>query len=1008
MKKEFYKTKNSGYIALISTIIISAVLIGLTSMVSQSSFFSRFDSLNGEYKRISKGMAESCVNLALLEVAQNPNTPSVVDKNISSVGCKYTITNPLSYTNNKKTVDITASAEYPSINGAFSKVEANFTVYDPQFSPPSKIVVNVYSYGTGAKSPDDFGPIKVNGTTVNQGQATVFTSGTYSVSEVNDSNYITSYSGNCDSSGNLTLGINDYKTCNIINTIKPQTATLTVIISTNGTMPSSFTFNGVTHSSPLLSQKISIPASSLNSDGTTKDFLIYINSITGYNVSKWAGSVDSLGNSLCFGTYDDGRARIKRGDNIVCAIAFSKQLPPPNTVLMLDRTGSMDPSGVDNYLPDEISAANTLIGALDDYMVKIGVGVFGAPGASEPYNATMIQGLTTTYSALYTAVTNGLATAGGRTNLQSAINTSQSAFPNDGNKRAMVIVSDGVPNRCTTSGCDPNTSALSAATTAKNAGTEIYAIHFGDPTGYDFLASLATNSAVNYTNVSGDTGFLSPSQYNQNSSTDKWTTTVSNNVKYDDGAYDGDTGGHKERYYNFAFPSLTGKTISSVDIKANSWVSGSSGNSSLSPGTAVDDAGTGTRTWSNPTNIRNQDSNFSTTSLSSGQVSHYLKGTNFGFTIPTNAIINGIGVNVTRRASSNSSSNQIVDNVVSLVKSSSIVGNNKAVTGSAWGTSSSGTIVTYGSPTDLWGTTWTATDINNTNFGIVFSAKRSGGSGSSNTASVDYINITVYYTNPATNTACKLGIELSYDGSHWSTQQTQTLNGNVDNVVSFGGTANPWVFSPSHTWTSSDFGNSSSGFIARVQDIDPDSSSNTLCTNGLITNLDILQAKVNYNTRTVDIAGENADGDNFYISPNSTELTQIFKTVSEEILAPTVGQLAPILVVVTQVNNSSGTANKTPSDFTISTNNPTTTTFIDDGTGTILDNLNTGSYSIMPQADPDEKYTFSKSPDCEGTISASETKTCVVIYTANPPPPPPIDMQQNIDINSWHEIPISN
>ncbi len=148
------------------------------------------------------------------------------------------------------------------------------------------------------------------------------------------------------------------------------------------------------------------------------------------------------------------------------------------------------------------------------------------------------------------------------------------------------------------------------------------------------------------------------------------------------------------------------------------------------------------------------------------------------------------------------------------------------------------------------------------------------------------------------------------------------------------------------------------------------------------------------------IYNENHDGDHFYISPTSEEMADIFQIIGEEILEPSVNELPPTLVVITQVNNSSGTSNKTSTDFTITIDNPSPQTFQGSETGE-LRTLNPGDYNITSEIDP--QYSVSNSPDCSGTIAAAETKTCVIIYTANPPPPPPIETQQNIDINSWKE-----
>lgn len=58
-----------GFIALISVIVISAILLSLIFTLEISSFFNRFDNLDAENKRISLGLAEACVNMAMLPSA---------------------------------------------------------------------------------------------------------------------------------------------------------------------------------------------------------------------------------------------------------------------------------------------------------------------------------------------------------------------------------------------------------------------------------------------------------------------------------------------------------------------------------------------------------------------------------------------------------------------------------------------------------------------------------------------------------------------------------------------------------------------------------------------------------------------------------------------------------------------------------------------------------------------------------------------------------------------------
>jgi hypothetical protein len=82
------------------------------------------------------------------------------------------------------------------------------------------------------------------------------------------------------------------------------------------------------------------------------------------------------------------------------------------------------------------------------------------------------------------------------------------------------------------------------------------------------------------------------------------------------------------------------------------------------------------------------------------------------------------------------------DSNVQLLKAGSPVGSNKAL-GSTWDTVSNN--VSYGSAADLWGTTWTAAEVNNAAFGLRFAAKNVGAG--SATASMDYASITVTYND---------------------------------------------------------------------------------------------------------------------------------------------------------------------------------------------------------------------------------------------------------------------
>jgi hypothetical protein len=162
----------------------------------------------------------------------------------------------------------------------------------------------------------------------------------------------------------------------------------------------------------------------------------------------------------------------------------------------------------------------------------------------------------------------------------------------------------------------------------------------------------------------------------------------------------------------------------------------------MSPGTVVDDATVGTVVWIDPNNAKASDNAYaSAANVNTALYSHYLKATNFGFSIPTGATINGIVVEIEKKRGGYS----VFDEVVSIVKANGTIGTTNKAINANWGTTD--TYASYGSSSDLWGETWSSTDINNTNYGMVLEASlRAGIDGLQSTAYVDHIRITVYYT----------------------------------------------------------------------------------------------------------------------------------------------------------------------------------------------------------------------------------------------------------------------
>lgn len=155
----------------------------------------------------------------------------------------------------------------------------------------------------------------------------------------------------------------------------------------------------------------------------------------------------------------------------------------------------------------------------------------------------------------------------------------------------------------------------------------------------------------------------------------------------------------------------------------------------------ANDSTVGTISWSNPGNAEISGDIRAIADLDDNEVSRYLKATDFDFAIPAGATIDGIKVEVEKSAQN---TNRIKDSSVRIVKGGVIGATNKADLANFWGTSDAYT--TYGSPTDTWGLAWTPADINASDFGVAFAAKKDTTSGNEYEARVDHIRITVYYT----------------------------------------------------------------------------------------------------------------------------------------------------------------------------------------------------------------------------------------------------------------------
>ena len=196
--------------------------------------------------------------------------------------------------------------------------------------------------------------------------------------------------------------------------------------------------------------------------------------------------------------------------------------------------------------------------------------------------------------------------------------------------------------------------------------------------------------------------------------------------------------------HDIKFIANTTNTVSSFTvngevnklIKFSSSGSINTSNSVSSVSTVVDDNSIGTVAWSNPTNVLSSNNSYSTLTFTGDQTAHYLKATNFDFSIPENEIIYGIMALVECK---NNQGYGVMD-YVRIVKGGVIGSVNRTLP-----MSTTEEYTASGGDSDLWGETWTASDINSSDFGVAISSLGTNGT----IIDIDHIEIVVYYGGDA-------------------------------------------------------------------------------------------------------------------------------------------------------------------------------------------------------------------------------------------------------------------
>ena len=223
------------------------------------------------------------------------------------------------------------------------------------------------------------------------------------------------------------------------------------------------------------------------------------------------------------------------------------------------------------------------------------------------------------------------------------------------------------------------------------------------------------------------------------------------------------------------YPAISIPGFGIFPPKINEAVAATAGPSYAS--TAVNDAGTGTLAWTTPGNATATDDSKASVALTKNTgISNYIKATGFGFSVPSNARIDGITVEWEKSDNLDGGTGETQDNAVRIVKTDAI-GATDLSNISNWTTTD--TFVSYGGAANLWGDTWTAADINGSTFGAAISAKnvKVSGGGAATTAYVDSVRITITYTLPI--------MTVGTTGTQTSTMNIGSTNNYVGGAFTF-------------------------------------------------------------------------------------------------------------------------------------------------------------------------------------------------------------------------------
>jgi hypothetical protein len=615
-----YTNKNGGYIALMATIIIALVLLVMIVKEGFSGWMTRFVVLGTEAKEQANALAEGCIDQAVASLITDPSYLGNTTSSMPGGDCKVFGIDPTDLAAGVVTVKTQAVVREAYANIQTLQQVENIHLGSIPTAPTYGTLI-VQTIVSGQALPSNFpmqvsaasgaNPASFNGSsagiivhiqTPNPSQPYPYT-----VTETPVPGYVASYSTQCVGSGSNGIKGGEIRSCTVSNA--PVTTTLTLVANVKnddgtGTLtPSDIDLY-------IDGTKVVLGRAYTQTAGT---HTIAVTTPAGYFVAPSWGY-------HCSGSPSGAPVSLNLGDNKICVINLD-DIPAPapscaDTVMMLDRTGSMSSTDLSN----ERIAAQALVSLYAGVLPpatppRLGVGSFGAyPNASLPSGAASVPAngvLTTAYNTLTTLIGQMLGSNSSvGTDLSAAINAGVAELNAHGQpdkEKVLVIVSDGDP-------------------------------------------SQPTSGAV------ASTGFFAPTGNAQNASGELWSNPTGAYADGGTAASDPVSENDRHRFFSFNFPTIpSNATITGIEVKADAWattstqVAGPTQNIQKAPSVSVSP-----NQWLTPSGAYASDSAYATSATINQQQAYG----NFGFSIPSNAVITGIQVTTEAKVSGTGSTAQ--------------------------------------------------------------------------------------------------------------------------------------------------------------------------------------------------------------------------------------------------------------------------------------------------------------------------------------------------------------